>query len=149
MWLVVGLGFMGLLVGMLAGMSSSQIVQPLIAAMFTFVGGSVFAVLSKLSGEDRGLAGKMLSALSFFCLCGVCAGMFVVRHQYLVPKDKRPDMVSACLGPNPPAACTLRSSDPGEAAIIDEKKSSGKITPDEAYDALRKLYMQEHAETVR
>src|SRR5580700_2262358 len=64
MWLVVGLGLMGMLVGMLAGISSSAIVQPLIALLFAFVGGSVFVILSKLSGEDRTLAGKMVSALS-------------------------------------------------------------------------------------
>jgi hypothetical protein len=145
MWLVVGLGLMGLLVGMLAGMSSSIIVQPLIALLFAFVGGSVFAILSKLSGEDRMLAGKMVSALSLCCLIGAISGMVITRHQYLVPADIRADVVKACLGSNPPPACLLRSSNPGDAAIIDQKKNAGKITADEAYNALRELYQQDHS----
>ena len=142
MWLVIGLGLMGMLVGMLAGMSSSVIVQPLIALLFAFVGGSVFAILSKLSAEDRRLAGKMVSSLSFCCLIGVIAGIFITRHQYLVPTDNRQAMVNACLGTNPPPACMLRSSNSDQVAIIDEKKNAGKLTADEAYDALRKLYQQ-------
>lgn len=146
MWLVVGLGFMGMLVGMLAGMSRSVIVQPLIALLFAFVGGSVFAILSKLSAEDRGLAGKMVSSLSACCLIGVISGMTIIRHQYLVPAEIRQDVAKACMSSNPPPECMLRSSNPGEAAIIDEKKNAGKMSGDQAYDALRKLYQQDHPE---
>jgi hypothetical protein len=146
MWLVAGLGLMGMLVGMLAGMSSSVIVQPLIALLFAFVGGSVFTILSKLSNEDRTLAGKMLTALCACCLAGVLSGMLIVRHQYLVPAELRRDVAKACASSSPPPECMLRSSDPGEAAIIDEKLNAGKINSDKAYEELKALYKQDHPE---
>ncbi|MCU1253670.1 MAG: hypothetical protein JWQ49_6699 [Edaphobacter sp.] len=139
MWLVFGMGFMGLLVGFLAGMTSSTVVQPLMTLLFAFVGGSIFVLLSKLSKEDRNLAGGMISSLSILCILGLAVGVHVSRGQYLVPAALRSKLVDECLSNNPPPACFLRSSAVSEANLIDADKRSGKITPGEAYDALYKL----------
>ena len=139
MWLIAGLGLMGLLVGFLAGMSSSPIVQPLIALLFTFVGGSIFVLLSKLSTEDRGLAGKMLAGLSVSCLLGVMLGVHTSRGQFLVPAELRSKFVDQCLSKDPPPACFLRSSTVSNANLIDADKRAGRMTAEEAYQALYKL----------
>jgi hypothetical protein len=145
MWLVFGLGMMGLLVGFVAGMSSSAIVNPLIALLFAFVGGSIFALLSKLSVDDRKLAGKMVIALSSCCLLGVIVGVRTSRGQYLVPAPLRSAFVDQCLSADPPPACFLRSGTASEADLIDADKRSGKLTADEAYDKLNKLIQDGNA----
>ncbi|HMH12447.1 MAG TPA: hypothetical protein VK578_05010 [Edaphobacter sp.] len=135
MWLVIGLGCMGYLVGFLCGMTVSPIVQPLVALLFAFVGGSVFVLLSKLTSEDRSLAGRMISALSFCCVLGVASGFFTSRHQLLSPNR----VVDVCLSKDPPPFCYLRSGTVSQANIIDEKKRAKVISTDEAYDELYKL----------
>jgi len=148
MWLVIGLGSMGLLVGFLAGMSSSEIVKPIITLLFAFVGGSIFVVLTKLSGEDRNLAGKMLASLSLFCAIGLSVGLIINRHQLFVPADIREKVAEACLSTNPPAECTLRAGTLSQVEIIDQKLHAQppRITIDQAYEQLHSLLQQPQAE---
>lgn len=45
MWLVIGFGGMGTLIGLMLGLTSESAVKSTIALLFAFVGGTVFALL--------------------------------------------------------------------------------------------------------
>jgi hypothetical protein len=138
MWLVFGLGLMGYLLGFLAGMTQEAMVQPLVALLFAFLGGSIFVLLAKLTAEDRALAGKMLGALSLFCILGVVTGVVILQHRWLSPHPVIAQDV--CSSKDPPPACIyLRSAALTQANIIDQQKRSKLITSDDAYEQLYKI----------
>jgi hypothetical protein len=135
MWLVFGLGLMGLLLGFLDGMTSEAIVKPLITLLFAFVGGSVFVLLTKLTPSDRGLAGQMLSSLSLFCVLGVTLGVLTNQHRWLSANPIKAQEEFKLR--NDPY---LRSDPTSEVAIIDQRKQAKLITSDEAYSELYAAY---------
>jgi hypothetical protein len=85
--LVLGFGFLGLLIGNIAGMTSAAISSSLLSLLFAFVGGSILVFLEKLSPETRKLAGQSVAALSICCLVGIYSGIYVSEHRLLSPKD--------------------------------------------------------------
>jgi hypothetical protein len=134
MWLVIGLGLMGYLVGFLAGMTEEQVVKPVITLLFAFVGGSIFVLLAKLTPPDRTLAGKMLSALSICCVIGMVSGVSINQFRWLSP-----DRSSAQASYSKKNAPYLRSAQTDQADVIDQQMRAGVISRDDAYAKLYNL----------
>lgn len=77
MWIVIGFGTMGALLGMMVGMTSEVgIVKTVVTLLFALIGGAISAFLPKLDERDRILAGRMLTSLSLCCIAGVIGGIF-------------------------------------------------------------------------
>jgi hypothetical protein len=166
MWLALGFGAMGLLVGSLVGLTAEAVVMPLIGLLFAFIGTSILAMLHKLSADDRKAAGMAILALSIFCLVGVYSGILATEHQILTPISKRGEKAAAKESPapasesKPPAAKSeadaksvtevkrspylyLRSDEVEAANAIDILKSQSKITTEEAYERMYRLALTE------
>jgi len=66
LWLCMGLGSLGLLVGALLGLSKSPVVGVALPIIFTFAGGSVIGLAKGQSDAQLTQTGLQLVA---FCLC--------------------------------------------------------------------------------
>jgi hypothetical protein len=74
--------FLGLLVGMLSGLSSSPIASALLAALFAFAGGTAAHLIEKKPGERR-LIGLILACFSCACLIGLLGGIAIKDNRLL------------------------------------------------------------------
>ena len=105
MWICLGMGSIGLLVGSLVGMSSDHLSRVLLGLLFGLIGGSIAASLRKIPVSDRRLAGAALFALSLGCLIGVYSGILVSQYQLLTPVSERPWIKAA----ESPTSCNNES----------------------------------------
>ena len=117
---------LGLLVGNLTGLSASPIAKALIPALFTLIGGSFVAFLSKVPPKDRIAAASAILSFSIACLIGTYIGIAVNAHELLGPR-------SADLN------TYLRDTVIGQADSIDQRKRNGQLNADQAYEELRKV----------
>ena len=141
MWLVTGFGTLGLLLGFLLGMTSESLVGSTIALLFAFVGGTVFAVLGKLSDPDRKLAGKIVFALALCCLGGVAVGVAVDHYRLLSPHPSQAQTTYKDKD-NPYLRNSTTAIDPDS---IDAERVQGILTPDQAYEQMYKLAKSQKA----
>jgi hypothetical protein len=74
--IVLGYASLGLLVGVLTGLTSSPIATTVLAAIFTLAGGSILS-LAKNSDVERRLIGSVIAAFALVCLAGVLAGILL------------------------------------------------------------------------
>lgn len=132
-WLF-GIAFasLGLLIGNMIGLSADSLVKVLIPAMFAFGGGSVLALLNKLTVNDQRTAAVSLIALSSFCLLGVYIGILQTEYRVFTPKTD---------GQNQREIITseqkyLRSVSLERIDIIDTQFRQGLITGETAYEKL-------------
>jgi|HubBroStandDraft_2_1064218.scaffolds.fasta_scaffold22647_3 hypothetical protein len=77
-----GYASLGLLIGILSGLSSGPIAGALLAAMFTFVGGSVAYLLDR-KPEERHLLGVVLSSFAALCTIGLLVGIVIKDNRLL------------------------------------------------------------------
>lgn len=80
--LTFGYGCLGLLVGILAGLTSSTITSTVLASLFTLAGGSIAPVL-KYSDVQRRIVGAALGAFCLCCLLGIFGGIGVKVNRTL------------------------------------------------------------------
>lgn len=138
MWLVAGLGAMGLLLGALLGLTSEALVGSTIALLFAFVGGSIFALLGKLTENDRRLAGQMLAALSICAIFGLSFGIAANTYRWFSPF---PDAAQKTyVHKDDPY---IRSKTVSLANEIDAEKQHGSITTDQAYEQMYRLALSQ------
>lgn len=135
MWLVLGFGSLGALLGFMLGLTSESVVKVVIPLLFAFVGGSIFAALDKLSESDRKLAGQCVLALSVSCALGTVGGITTNQYRLLSPHPNEAqtsyeDKDSAYL-----RKATLKSI----ADEIDSEKQQGNLTTDQAYETMYKI----------
>src|SRR5260370_14796695 len=78
---------LGLLVGFIAGLTSSPVSATLMAALFTFVGGSG-AYLIQMKPSERKLVSTAIFCLSLFCLIGLIGAVLVKVHRFLDLPDR-------------------------------------------------------------
>jgi hypothetical protein len=127
MWMILGFGALGLLIGNLIGMTSEGVVGQLISLLFVFVGGSVLAFLHRLSPNDRRLAGGALFSLSVACILGLYAGIWVNEHRTL-----------SLAGARSTQDKYVRGAYVSKATVIDSMKANG-LPADEAYKQMYDL----------
>lgn len=140
MLLPVAFLVLGFLVGNLVGLSSAEIVTALVGLLFAFAGGSVIALLRRLTPEDRGLAARALLSLSIGCLAGTYMGIVVSERQLLSPKTLRltRDSLSASTAAlSPDRFKYLRDATIQEANAIDVRYGARDLSCEEAYRELR------------
>jgi ammonia channel protein AmtB len=140
MWLVIGFGTMGALLGMMVGMTSEVgIVKTVVALLFALIGGAISAFLPKLNEEDRTLAGRMLASLSLCCLAGLLGGIFFTfaLAKWFPREAKAADHAIADRSTLPLPQAVLKN---GLVTItpdyIDFEKQQGQIDSESAYKAM-------------
>jgi hypothetical protein len=145
MWIVVGFASLGLLIGTMTGMSSESVVKSLISLLFVFVGGSVLALLHRLTPHDRNIAGGAIFGMSLGCLLGLYSGIFVSEHRVLTPGTAASETADVRSGPKTARSANgeedghryfyLRASMMSKANAIDIQKKAG-LSVEEAYEQM-------------
>jgi len=130
MWLIVGFGALGLLVGNLVGLTSEPVVASTIGLLFSSIGGSVILFLHKLQQDERRLAGQLILALASSTLLGIFTGIYISEHRTLSPNQARS---------SPAENKYLRSATASEVMAIDLAYNNHAITSEQAYSQLRAL----------
>jgi hypothetical protein len=117
-------------------------VQAVVAAVFAFFGGSAVAVLgNKTRAEQQAVALGTLG-LSFGAMVGVYSGILVNEHQLLTPSSHRVSKAPAATSAELTPAKYLRENSLRLAAEIDQKRRTGALTAEQAYDQMYKLLGQ-------
>jgi len=166
MWIVLGFLSLGFLVGNIVGMTAQSVVTSLLGLLFAFAGGSVLSIMHKLDVADRNAAGQAVMALSLSCLLGIYSGIFVSEHRLLSPAVPATSTKSEMMQRNVEATPTSQSQETkqqvqgkegtipsaankyllslsvDEIDQIDQLRTSGKISSDEAYKRLHNLVMR-------
>ncbi len=145
MWLSFAFAMLGLLIGTLVGLTSENVVQSLIALLFALMGGSVIALLGKLSTEDRKAASQAIASLSIACLVGIYSGIIVTQYHLLSPRvDSKASQVTSKTGSGSPVTSRaeisneryVRSAITDKANAIDIKYKGNLISLDQAYEEM-------------
>lgn len=140
--LVLGFSTFGLLIGTITGMTTAEITVPLVGLLFAVFGGSILAILSKLSAVQQRLLGKCLTALSIACLIGIVGGIWVSEHRLLTPQsDTTPIPANNSQSNSDPAPRGFRylRSARGASAVkqaLQDFRNSSQMTPQEGLDLL-------------
>jgi hypothetical protein len=132
MWMVLGFGALGFLIGNIVGLSATSVVTQLISFLFALVGGSLLAFLHKLNEKDRRLAGAALLSLSLAAVAGMYLGVLVTEYRLLSPTQ---NIKAAVEG----RSFYVRSAAMDAATAIDFKKGSGQLSAEEAYSRIFRL----------
>lgn len=138
MWLAFAFAMLGLLIGTLVGLTSESVVQTLLGLLFALMGGSVIALLGKLSPEDRKTASQAIASLSIACLIGIYSGIIVNQYRLLSPrvdsnKPKVPSTVEIS------KETYIRSATIDKANAIDIRYHKKLITAEQAYEEMYSL----------
>ena len=150
---MVAFGYLclGLLVGVLAGLSSSPIAATLLAALFTFAGGSAAHMIGQ-KPADRRLIGTILSSFTAACLLGLCGGIVIKENRLFTSSTRLAQMlVLEHKLAGTPAATAKSEVQPATALFtpylktgqidairdIHVKYVNRELTPDQAYNQLR------------
>jgi hypothetical protein len=129
MWIPLGFGALGFLIGNLVGLSSTPIVKQVVGLLFAFAGGSVLAFIRKLKAQDRKTAGAAIFALSLACTLGLYIGVLTKTHHLLSPQR-----TTDTLDPD-----YLRNAKASRAALINSDRNAH---PEDSYQNLYKLALQ-------
>jgi hypothetical protein len=121
--LVFGYGCLGMLVGLLVGLTSSPITTTILAALFTLAGGSVAPIL-KNSEAQRSVIGSVLAAFCLCCLVGVASGITVKVNRFL---DLQPVASNETY---------LKSATISDLNRINVQYRHGELMADQAYEQL-------------
>jgi len=82
-WTLLGCASLGLIIGIMTGMSVSPIVSVVVGLIFAFAGGSVIIMIKGRNAEDRIIIGQSIFALSLAALIGVALGVKVREGDWL------------------------------------------------------------------
>ena len=125
MMIVVGYACLGLLVGMLTGLTSSPITTTILASIFTLAGGSIATLLGK-SDTERKIFGASLSGFALLCLLGVLSGVYlkVNKKLSLTHESSAADVIY------------LKKLDLSEMDRINVQYRNGELAPQDAYRRL-------------
>jgi hypothetical protein len=134
MWMILGFGALGLLIGTLVGLTSEPVVASTIGLLFSAVGGSVVLFVHKLNKDDRRLAGQMIFTLALWTLAGTIGGILISEHRVLSPIVARN---------SPTDNKYLRSAIFTEITAIDVEYNDHAITAEQAYSRIRAAIARE------
>lgn len=149
--MVLAFATLGLLIGNLVGLTAESIVSSLVALLFVCGGGSAIGFLVGLDADRRKAASVAISSLSLACLVGIYTGILVSEYQLLTPPERRAEGAKFSIGESIPLSATnrtlknvyVRAFLTTEANQIDQLKVTGKMSAEEAYEALYKLISEE------
>jgi hypothetical protein len=121
-------GSLGLLIGLLTGMTASSVVASLLGLLFALLGGSLVAFFDKLDSKQLRWALLSLCSLSVACILGLFMGILLCEFKLLSPRPFGPGIVS-------------------EAQKSDDSIGSYKYLKNqlvEKYDSIHSEYQQRH-----
>lgn len=128
---------LGVLVGTLSGLASSPVATALLAAVFTFAGGSAAHLIEK-NPADRRLLGGLIAAFSVTCLAGLFFGIAVKENRWLTMAERRVEQdEEATRGVSPDAYVYLKKASMSEVDRINVQYSADEISAEQAYRQLR------------
>ena len=81
--LVFGYLFIGLLIGYISGLTSSDVAKTILTTLFAFIGGKVLNDIGKKTHQQLGQIGYILIAFSIAFLIGLNGGIVVKVNQLL------------------------------------------------------------------
>jgi len=138
-----GYVFLGFLIGALTGLSSSPIAATVVAALFTFVGGSAGHLMER-KPEDRRFVGLVVMCLAASCLVGLTTGIVVKINKPLTFTEIAKERLRA--GTDEPY---LKNFDLSAINAINVKYANHDISPDDAYRQLRREVDRALADTTK
>lgn len=92
-WLFAGFTSLGLLVGVISGLSQTPIVATLLTIIITFAGGSIIAIVRGHDPEKLKLIGKSLVFFSLATLAGVFVGLLLREYLVVLPLPPMPPII--------------------------------------------------------
>jgi hypothetical protein len=134
MWTLVAFSSLGLLVGILTGLTAANVTSSLLALLFAFAGGSAVAFLNKLDAAKLVLASQCVTALSLACLLGVFSGVIVAERQLLTPEEYRAAPAESTVM----SRKVLKKASAQRIGLINQLYRDGRLSADAAYEALYK-----------
>jgi hypothetical protein len=81
--LVLGFSFFGLMIGYITGITSSEISQTILTALFAFMGGKIFLDFKENSSGMNNVAGAILLLFSILFLIGINTGIYIKINRVL------------------------------------------------------------------
>jgi hypothetical protein len=124
--IILGFACLGLLVGVLTGLTSSPITTTILASVFALGGGSLVPLVSK-SEAERKLLGALLSGFALFCLLGVFAGIYIKVNKTLTLRSSEGASEEVVY---------LKSAQITEMNLLNLRYRNKEIPADEAYQQL-------------
>lgn len=91
-WFVFGQMSFGLVIGVVAGLSSSPIVGTLFGLLFAFIGGSIIVLIKGRTEEELALVGKSIGAMSLCIVVGVIVGIYLRANDVLYLNQKTEEL---------------------------------------------------------
>ena len=137
--LALGYGALGVLVGVLAGLSSSEIAAPLMAALFTFAGGTATFLL-KEDRVTRRVLGTILLSFAPLCIAGLLGGIVIKENRLLTNLARAERLASA--SPSGSAKPYLKSIHMKTANAVNTRYRNGEITAAAAYEELWRIVQE-------
>ena len=129
---------LGLLVGVLSGLANSPIATALLAALFTFAGGSAVHLVERKPTE-RLLIASIVTSFAISCLVGLFGGV-VVKENRLLTTSKRAAEERAAEAKGTTLPDYFKSAALTKANEINVLYADNRITADEAYRLLRQEF---------
>jgi len=89
--LFLGYFSLGLLIGIITGITSSPIATAIIASVFTFVGGAITIGIDKVKFK-REMLGGILFCFSIACLIGILTGIYIKENRLLTSVERHREL---------------------------------------------------------
>lgn len=142
---IAGYASLGLLIGVLAGLTSSPVSNILIATLFAFAGGTATYLVDR-GKADRRATGGILCAFSVLCLVGLVGAIVVKENRWLTftsvapkPPTDQPENKADSKSVVAPRDY-LRSQTIGELKAIDQRFRAEGKKPENAAKAYDELW---------
>jgi hypothetical protein len=136
-------GFLGLLVGVISGLTDSAISLTLFATLFTFVGGTA-AYFLQMKPSERKLVSSVILSFSLCCLIGLLSGIYIKVNRVLdrpsAVTTVRPEQASSVQAQKPAAPAPGVPEQP--AAVPAEKPVYFKANSMGTLDTIHRKYMR-------
>jgi len=85
--LILGFSLFGLLIGYVTGITSSEISQTIITALFALMGGKVFLDIKQENVLQNKVAGAILLFFSILFIAGINIGIYIKVNKLLTKKE--------------------------------------------------------------
>jgi len=81
-WYLLGMIALGLLIGLLVGMSLTPVVSTVLGLLFAFAGGSVVATIKNKTTQELRFLGQCITSVSLSIILGAAAGIYVREYDW-------------------------------------------------------------------
>jgi hypothetical protein len=132
---------LGILVGLLVGMTRASVVGAVIPLLLAFSGGTAIAFFAKQSAEIRKIAERNIFGLSAGAIAGVVLGIVVSDNRLLTFRAYQQDAVAKEAAHS--RETYLFNNRIKSVQAVEQKLGNGRLTLEQAYEELKKICSQE------